>query len=191
MTTPKMELKIAPVHDAIKDFRQNIRWIISIGGIWLVYVLISSALILIWESWSYLHSCYFTLINMTTVGFGDVVPLTWQGKLIAGTNSVVGLLLFGAFVASITMALQPSSFTGSAHINGSSDTTNDKKVDITREDKAKEFLQGLDGLLSLARNHEDNEIKRWPREMNICIDMDIDSGKHLGFVHMHIRIRRG
>ncbi len=186
-----MELKIAPVHDAIKDFRQNIRWILSIAGVWLVYVLISSAVIIIWESWSYLHSCYFTLVNMTTVGFGDVVPLTWQGKLIAGINSVVGLLLFGAFVASITMALQPSSFTGSAHLIGSSDTTNDKESENDKEDRAKEFLQGLDGLLSIVRKHEGNEMGEYPKKMDIFIGMDIDGREHLGFVHMHVRIRRG
>jgi len=191
MTSPIMELKIAPVHDAARDFRQNIRWIVSIAGIWLVYVLISSAVIIFWESWGYLHSCYFTLINMTTVGFGDIVPLTWQGKLIAGINSVVGLLLFGAFVASITMALQPSSFTGSAHLSGPSDTANDIEVENNKEDKAKEFLQGLDGLLSLARKHEGNETEEYPRKMDIFIEMDLDGREDLGFVHMHVRIRRG
>jgi hypothetical protein len=186
-----MELKIAPVHDAIKDFRHNIRWIVSIAGIWLVYVLISSTVIMIWENWSYLNSCYFTLINMTTVGFGDIVPTTWQGKFIAGINSVVGLILFGAFVASITMALQPSSFSGSAHLVSSPDTGDDNEVETADEDKAKEFLQGLNSLISIARKHEGNEMSEDPRKMDIFIEMDIDGREQYKFVHMHVRVRRG
>jgi hypothetical protein len=64
------------------------------------------------EHITFLRSFYFTVINVTTVGFGDVVPFTRIGKLIAGFNSFTGLIIFGVLVATLTMALQPRQFSG-------------------------------------------------------------------------------
>lgn len=45
MTQTVMELKIAPVRDALRDLRRNIRWILGIAVIWVLYTLASSAVI--------------------------------------------------------------------------------------------------------------------------------------------------
>lgn len=37
---------------------------------------------------------YWAITTLTTVGYGDETPITWIGKLIAGTTMVVGLVLF-------------------------------------------------------------------------------------------------
>ncbi|MDH2353332.1 potassium channel family protein [Bradyrhizobium sp. SSUT112] len=55
------------------------------------------------------ESFYFTVINVTTVGFGDIYPRTYPGHWIAIANSVFGLMAFGWFVAVFTIALQPAS----------------------------------------------------------------------------------
>lgn len=57
---------------------------------------------------SWISSFYFTVINITTVGFGDITPHTAWGKIIAMANSVVGVLSFGVAVSIISAALQPS-----------------------------------------------------------------------------------
>ncbi len=61
-----------------------------------------------------MHAGYFTVINVTTVGFGDVTAATRVGKLVSGLNAFIGLGLFGVLVALITLAFQPSEFTGTA-----------------------------------------------------------------------------
>jgi hypothetical protein len=53
-------------------------------------------------------SIYFTFINLTTVGFGDILPLTDAGRAIAVVNSLVGLVAFGMIVAQITAGFQPA-----------------------------------------------------------------------------------
>jgi len=101
------ELKVAPVAEVIEDSYENSKWILGLLACFIAYVILSGTMIHFAEKdWSLKRSYYFTVINMTTVGFGDVVPLTPIGKIIAGINSVLGLLLFGVIVAVISMALQ-------------------------------------------------------------------------------------
>jgi hypothetical protein len=83
-------------------------------GLLLLWVIGSSVVISYLEAWSLPHAGYFTVINVTTVGFGDVTAVTRWGKLLSGINAVVGLILFGALVAAITLAFQPSEFIGTA-----------------------------------------------------------------------------
>ena len=191
MSQPVMELKIAPVRSAIRDLRSNMRWIVAIAVIWVLYTLASSAFILIWEDWGYWHSCYFTLINMTTVGFGDVTPITQQGKIISGVNSVIGLMLFGVFVASITMALQPSSFDGTAEFKGvSAPSSNDAESPDSNEEKVVRFLEALNGLVSLGEESEEKRSSETPKVVDVFIDVDGDIGNSK-YVHVHIRTRIG
>ena len=88
------------------DIRKNRKLIYSILFYLVIYIMISSLAILFFEHWSYQHSLYFTTINITSVGFGDVVPATYPGKVIAGINAFAGLIFFGFLIASITIAFQ-------------------------------------------------------------------------------------
>src|SRR6266540_3031114 len=44
---------------------------------------------------------WFVLVTVTTVGYGDKVPVTAEGKLIAGAIMIAGLTLFGTFISLI------------------------------------------------------------------------------------------
>lgn len=61
---------------------------------------------------------YFTIINMTTVGFGDIFPLTSSARALAIVNSIFGLITFAGLVSVITVAFAPSG-SGSGSGSGS------------------------------------------------------------------------
>lgn len=191
MSQPVMELKIAPVRSALPDLRSNMRWIIAIAAVWVLYTLASSAVIRIWEDWGYWQSCYFTLINMTTVGFGDITPLTQPGKVLAGVNSVVGLMLFGVFVASITMALQPSSFDGTAELKDVAALGNKGVEDEgSNEEKVGGFLEAVNGVVSLGEEVDEGRHREYPKIVDILVDVEGDIGRSK-YIHLHVRIKNG
>jgi len=43
------------------------------------------------EGWSYLDSAYFVTATITTVGYGDIVPATSEGKIFAMIMSWLGI----------------------------------------------------------------------------------------------------
>jgi hypothetical protein len=50
---------------------------------------------------SYPRMLYFSAIVMTTVGFGDIVPLSPMARLATGLQAVLGVTLFGFFLNAI------------------------------------------------------------------------------------------
>ena len=42
------------------------------------------------ENLSLIDSFYFTTVLLTTVGYGDIVPVTWEGKMFATFYLLVG-----------------------------------------------------------------------------------------------------
>jgi voltage-gated potassium channel len=54
---------------------------------------------------NYFDALYFSLTTLTTVGFGDVSPVTWQGKLIVCGSIVVGVAVVPAQAAALVEAL--------------------------------------------------------------------------------------
>jgi len=50
----------------------------------------------------FLNSLYYTVVSMTTLGFGDIVPITWDGKLTLIIQSLVSYVMFGLMIGIIT-----------------------------------------------------------------------------------------
>jgi hypothetical protein len=53
------------------------------------------------EGWSYLDSLYFSVVTLTTVGYGDFSPDTDAGKLFTIFYILVGLGIVAAFISSL------------------------------------------------------------------------------------------
>ena len=50
---------------------------------------------------SYWRMLYFSIVVITTVGFGDIVPLTGLARALVAVEAIVGLLPVGLFLNSI------------------------------------------------------------------------------------------
>jgi Ion channel len=50
---------------------------------------------------SWLRMLYFSAIVATTVGFGDIVPLTTEARILTALEAVLGVLFAGLFLNSI------------------------------------------------------------------------------------------
>ncbi len=58
------------------------------------------------EGWSYVDSFYFSLITLTTVGYGDFSPQTTAGKLFTIFYIIVGIGLILSFMNTFFMYFQ-------------------------------------------------------------------------------------
>ncbi|VDO32318.1 unnamed protein product [Onchocerca flexuosa] len=102
--TEKKTVCIASVIDEVnrtmKDelFQIGLREYISIPmllivGILLGYIAIGAVLFASWEHWDFFSGFYFSFITMTTVGFGDIVPIRQEYFLLDLLYIVVGLAI--------------------------------------------------------------------------------------------------
>ena len=49
----------------------------------------------------YWRLVYLSMTTITTLGYGDVVPLTWETRLLTGTEATLGIILLGLFLSSM------------------------------------------------------------------------------------------
>jgi hypothetical protein len=51
---------------------------------------------------SYPRMLYFSIVVITTLGLGDIVPLTWLARILVGGEAVIGVLIAGLFFYAIS-----------------------------------------------------------------------------------------
>lgn len=61
--------------------------------LFILVILLGSKIYQNVEGWSYLDSVYFTVVTMTTIGYGDIVPVTSAGKMITIFASFFGIAM--------------------------------------------------------------------------------------------------
>ena len=53
------------------------------------------------EGWSYVDSLYFSIITLTTIGYGDFSPQTTQGKLFTIFYIILGVGMILSFINTV------------------------------------------------------------------------------------------
>lgn len=89
-------------------FRKQKDTLVIIGGIALGYVLISALVILNVEPDTfnnYFDAIYWATISLTTVGYGDIYPVTTMGKIITMISSVLGIAIVALPAGVITAGM--------------------------------------------------------------------------------------
>ena len=56
----------------------------------------------------FLNALYYTVVTMTTLGFGDIVPHTWDGKLLLIVQSLLSYFMFAFMIGIITRGVTSS-----------------------------------------------------------------------------------
>lgn len=126
-----LKLEVASPSAVIRDTRKNIRWILGFLGFtvaWAVASTVMSANIINGfivtsivpdakgmpvvqqgaQTLDYFTAFYFTVINMTTVGFGDIFPATGAARVLAMINAVLGVIMLAGFVSVVMFGFSPS-----------------------------------------------------------------------------------
>ena len=85
------------MYDKIKRFFTHM---LANHAVWLL-ICVVVIIVLIWticfhliEWWSIFNSFYFTSVTMSTIGYGDMAPLTYGGKIMAIVYGFMGAPLF-------------------------------------------------------------------------------------------------
>lgn len=92
----------------IINFFRCLKHCLSIITILLILILIGAFIISKSEGIGIGNSIYFSFITAFTVGYGDVTPHTFLGKLSSVLVALTGILFFGVLTAISTKALNLS-----------------------------------------------------------------------------------
>jgi methyl-accepting chemotaxis protein len=120
-----LRLEVQPLHNVVRDTKKNSRWILPLLLLIAVVLcldaylatLIPNGFMITEQSGQHpatingRTALYFTAINMTTVGFGDIFPLTQSARVLSMFNAFFGLIMFAILVSLLALAFSPSSDT--------------------------------------------------------------------------------
>ncbi len=74
----------------------------GLSGFAVLLIAFGSAFCWLVEGWSYVDAVYFSVVTLTTIGYGDIAPQTDAGKLFTVVYILVGLGVIAAFISSVT-----------------------------------------------------------------------------------------
>src|SRR5678810_1250560 len=74
----------------------RILWVLALVSTLLLYGTFSFHFI---EGWTYFEGFYMTLMTLTTVGYGEVHPLSFRGRVFASVLMLIGVTTVFASIA--------------------------------------------------------------------------------------------
>ena len=112
--------------DIIKDLFRKTGLHKVLIGIFITILIFWAAFFLFSPSYGWVDDFYFVIVTLTTVGYGDVTPKTYNEKVLA-----IILILIGVFVFSVITALMSSFLT-------------DRILDDDEEDRVSEIQETIE-----------------------------------------------
>jgi hypothetical protein len=85
----------------VEQRRWEDRGIHLIGGLALAAVGVGTLMYRWMEGWGWVDSLYFSVVTLTTVGYGDLSPTSPGSKLFTVFYIIGGISLFGAFLNNV------------------------------------------------------------------------------------------
>lgn len=98
-------------------------------------------------------ACWWAVVTMTTVGYGDKCPRKTIGRIIASIWMFIGIIWFAAFTATLTSSLTISRI-GHGEIEGLKDLSN-KRVSVIKGTTSENFMRYHDVTVMLAESFDD------------------------------------
>ena len=69
--------------------------------------LITGTLFYRWsEGWGIVDALYFSVVTLTTIGYGDLVPTSTVAKLFTVMYSFIGIGIIAAFITSLALSIR-------------------------------------------------------------------------------------
>lgn len=82
----------------------------GIAGVTAVVLLSGTLFYANVEHFSYLDALYFSFTTLTTIGYGDIYPVTAVGKIFTLAYSVIGLGIMASFLAVVVKKFEKIRF---------------------------------------------------------------------------------
>lgn len=105
-------LKLVRVFALFKRFFNNIQKFLQksnldkiLGGVIFTVIIFTLILYIYGPSYGLFDDFYFVIVTLTTVGYGDVTPITFNEKIIAIVLIIIGIFIFSTITAAISSFL--------------------------------------------------------------------------------------
>lgn len=151
--------------DIIKDLFRKTGLHKVLIGIFITILIFWAAFFLFSPSYGWVDDFYFVIVTLTTVGYGDVTPKTYNEKVLA-----IILILIGVFVFSVITALMSSFLTD--HILDDDEEDRVSEIQETIEEKSENIMAEIKSVRMENKQLKDeaNELKAEIKELKDMIN---------------------
>lgn len=151
--------------DIIKDLFRKTGLHKVLIGIFITILIFWAAFFLFSPSYGWVDDFYFVIVTLTTVGYGDVTPKTYNEKVLA-----IILILIGVFVFSAITALMSSFLTDRILDDDEEDRVNE--IQETIEEKSENIMAEIKSVRMENKQLKDeaNELKAEIKELKDMIN---------------------
>lgn len=151
--------------DIIKDLFRKTGLHKVLIGIFITILIFWAAFFLFSPSYGWVDDFYFVIVTLTTVGYGDVTPKTYNEKVLA-----IILILIGVFVFSVITALMSSFLTDSILDDDEEDRVSE--IQETIEEKSENIMAEIKSVRMENKQLKDeaNELKAEIKELKDMIN---------------------